>query len=210
MARALSDATRRGRCDAYTPLSSSLSRSLSLPLSFLSPLRSSPFLASFFPHRSSLSRSTPRDRSPRSLSHSLSLRRARSSCVPLLLPPSLSLSLLRFFRFFLLSVFCSFPFPLILLSLSLPFSPETLFSFPPTVIRSDLSRANEPDGSFYSWSTRSNENTALRDFFTLSLSLFPPRGFLFRRGHDKAAREISRQEIRLAYFQTRKTDRPRN
>lgn len=39
------------------------------------------------------------------------------------------------------------------------------------------------------------------------LSLFPPRGLLFRRGHDKAT--ISRQEIRLAYFQTRKTDRPR-
>lgn len=60
------------------------------------------------------------------------------------------------------------------------------------MIRSDLSRANEPDGSFYSWSTRSNENTALRDFFTLSLSVFPPRGFLFRRGHDKAAREVPR------------------
>lgn len=95
MARALSDATRRGRCDAYTPLSSSLSRSLSLPLSFLSPLRSSPFLASFFPHRSSLSRSTPRDRSPRSLSlplspsRSLLVRPSPSPSLPLALTPSL-------------------------------------------------------------------------------------------------------------------------
>lgn len=116
-----------------------------------------------------------------SLSLSLSLHPARYSCIRLLLSPSLPLPLALSLTPSLLSLFPSFRlllFPLpthpsLALSLSLPFSLETLFSFPPTVIRSDLSRANEPDGSFYSWSTRSNENTALGDFFTLSLSSLP-------------------------------------
>lgn len=116
-----------------------------------------------------------------SLSLSLSLHPARYSCIRLLLSPSLPLPLALSLTPSLLSLFPSFRlllFPLpthpsIALSLSLPYSLEILFSFPPTVIRSDLSRANEPDGSFYSWSTRSNENTALGDFFTLSLSSLP-------------------------------------
>lgn len=116
-----------------------------------------------------------------SLSLSLSLHPARYSCIRLLLSPSLPLPLALSLTPSLLSLFPSFRlllFPLpthpsLALFLSLPFSLETLFSFPPTVIRSDLSRANEPDGSFYSWSTRSNENTALGDFFTLSLSSLP-------------------------------------
>lgn len=116
-----------------------------------------------------------------SLSLSLSLHPARYSCIRLLLSPSLPLPLALSLTPSLLSLFPSFRlllFPLpthpsLALSLSLPYSLEILFSFPPTVIRSDLSRANEPDGSFYSWSTRSNENTALGDFFTLSLSSLP-------------------------------------
>lgn len=184
MARALSDATRRGRCDAYTPLSSSLSRSLSLPLSFLSPLRSSPSQSLSFPITApSLALLLAIVLPALSLFFplSLSLHPTRYSCIRLLLSPSLPLPLALSLTPSLLSLFPSFRlllFPLpthpsLALSLSLPFSLETLFSFPPTVIRSDLSRANEPDGSFYSWSTRSNENTALGDFFTLSLSSLP-------------------------------------
>lgn len=144
------------------------------------PLHPSLFLS---PSQLPLSLYSSRSFSPLSpsFSLSLSLHPARYSCIRLLLSPSLPLPLALSLTPSLLSLFPSFRlllFPLrthpsLALSLSLPFSLETLFSFPPTVIRSDLSRANEPDGSFYSWSTRSNENTALGDFFTLSLSSLP-------------------------------------
>lgn len=143
------------------------------------PLHPSLFLS---PSQLPLSLYSSRSFSPLSPSFSLSLSPSRSLLVhpspSLSLPPSPSRSISHSFASFAFSFFPSSALSPShsSFSRSLPLSSfftETLFSFPPTVIRSDLSRANEPDGSFYSWSTRSNENTALGDFFTLSLSSLP-------------------------------------
>lgn len=218
MARALSDATRRGRCDAYTPLSSSLSRSLSLPLSFLSPLRSSPSQSLSFPITApSLALLLAIVLPALSLFFplSLSLSPSRSLLVhpspSLSLPPSPSRSISHSFASFAFSFFPSSALSPSHSSFSRSLPLSSFFTRNPFLLSSNRDSLRSQSRQRARRLVLLVEHKIQREYsprrLLHPLSLFPPRGLLFRRGHDKAT--ISRQEIRLAYFQTRKTDRPR-